>query len=198
MNKQLIILDIRSDEKKIHSTNNINFNEYYSILNKNGLLWIICRNIIDSNRFIPFPFIIAEKAKKSGFLIKNIIVCPNFDEKKESIIFNDVITYAIMLSKINDFYLNIDAVREKHIWKDVEWGKRKENYHKLGKNPGNVWIKTQDDGHGKITKHIPLSDYDVFERIVLSSSEKNDNILIFSKTKSPMEFSGREIEYGKI
>lgn len=198
MNKQLIILDLRNEEKNVYSSDNIKFNEYYSTLNKNGLLWIICKNIIEDNRIVPFPFIIAEKAKKSGFLIKNIIVCPNFEDKKESIIFTDVLTYAIMLSKINEFYLNIDAVREKHIWKDVEWGKRKENYHKLGKNPGNIWIKTEDDGHGKIIRHIPFSDYSLFERIVLSSSKEKDTILIISKKQPLLKFSGREIEYGKI
>lgn len=198
MNQQAIILDIRNSEKNFYEDKySIDFTYYYSFLNKNGLLWIICRNIAESDRLVPFPFLIAEKAKKSGFLIKNIIVWPNFNGKKKSIIFTDVITYLVMLSKTNDFYLNIDAVREKHIWKDVEWGKRKENYHRLGKNPGNVWLKTEDDGHGRITKHVPLTDEEVLERIIFSSSKKNDTVVIISN-KQVKNILDRKIQYGKI
>jgi DNA modification methylase len=60
---------------------------------------------------------------------------------------------------------NKDHIREKHIWKDVEWGKRAKNYNPKGKDPGNVWIPTKDDGHANITEHILLSDREVIDRI---------------------------------
>src|SRR5699024_5032391 len=58
--------------------------------------------------------------------------------------------------KSNDSYFNKDAIRESHIWKNVEWGKREKNYSPGGKDPSNVWIPTEDDGKGKIIKHIAL------------------------------------------
>jgi DNA modification methylase len=73
---------------------------------------------------------------------------------------------------------NKDAIREKHIWKDVEWGKRAKNYNPKGKDPGNVWIPTNDDGKANITEHILLSDDDVIARI-LSLSDCGDDFEIF-------------------
>ena len=62
-----------------------------------------------------------------------------------------------------------DAIREKHIWKDVEWGKREKNYNPKGKDPGNVWIPTLDDGKAHITKHILLSESEIFARLISMS-----------------------------
>ena len=58
------------------------------------------------------------------------------------------------------------------------------NYHPLGKDPGNVWIKTKDDGKGKITNHIQINFEETLNRIVKISSKESDKVkLINIKTK---------------
>ena len=57
--------------------------------------------------------------------------------------------------------------------KDVEWGKRTKNYNPKGKDPGNVWIPTKDDGKAHITEHILLSLSDVINRLHSCSVQKD-------------------------
>lgn len=87
-------------------------------------------------------------------IYKNIIVLP--DKKNHNSMMNDSVLYLIWFSKDSDSFFNKDIIREKHIWKDVEWGKRAKNYSKKGKDPSNVWIPTIDDGKGKIIQHLSL------------------------------------------
>ena len=58
--------------------------------------------------------------------------------------------------------------------------KEKKNYNPKGKDPGNVWIKTNDDGKGSITEHMPLNESEAIERIIKCSSEKKDTISTFN------------------
>lgn len=69
---------------------------------------------------------------------------------------------------------NKDLIREKHIWKDVEWGKREKNYNPKGKDPGNVWIPTNDNGKAVITEHILLNKEKVIKRLLDMSECYND------------------------
>lgn len=99
-----------------------------------------------------------------GYDYVNTIVFPTANYQLAS--FKDNVKYVVWLCKNHrKLEFNKDAIREKHIWKDVEWGKRAKNYSPKGKDPGNVWIPTEDDGHANITNHILLDDIGVLERI---------------------------------
>ena len=75
---------------------------------------------------------------------------------------------------------NKDIIREKHIWKNIEWGKRAFRYNVKGKDPGNIWIPTEDDGKGHITKHIFLSKKGVYNRLISTSCKYKAKVLIVS------------------
>ncbi len=77
------------------------------------------------------------------------------------------------------YFFNKNPIREKHIWKDVEWGKRKKNYNILGKDPGTVWIKTIDDGKAKTIGHQMIRPRELLERIKLSSIKDSDHALLY-------------------
>lgn len=83
---------------------------------------------------------------------------------------------------------NKDAIREKHIWKDVEWGKRAKNYNPKGKDPGNVWIPTEDDGNANITDHIMLDDDGVIARL-LAMSDCGEDYVIFREETVPADIA---------
>src|SRR5699024_1997482 len=56
----------------------------------------------------------------------------------------------------------------------IEWGKRKKNYSEKGKDPSNVWIPTEDDGKGKITKHVFLDIEGVLNRIYKAFNKSSE------------------------
>lgn len=110
-----------------------------------------------------------------NYFYKNIIVYPK--ERAQSVAFNDNVGYIIWVSNNNkNKYFDKDPIREKHIWKDVEWGKRSRNYNEKGKDPGNVWIPTEDDGCGNITNHILLQESEIINRLIKMSG--NDYFII--------------------
>lgn len=79
-------------------------------------------------------------------------------------------TYIIIGAYLGDkYFFDKDPIREKHIWKDVEWGKREKNYNILGKDPGTVWVKIIDDGKANITGHDFFTPKELLRRMKLSS-----------------------------
>ena len=159
------------DEKKIETLIKLIDNN----LSKEGSLWLTCDNFLDVkyNNFIPFR--LQKLFSKKFFFLKNIICWVSESSNNQSL--NDHFKLILFFTKDQKkFLFNKDLVREKHIWKDVEWGKRKFRYNEKGKDPGNVWLPTEDDGKAKITKHC-----------ILNTKEKNDrifNLSTSSKTKS--------------
>jgi hypothetical protein len=178
-NYQSLIIDLREIKKEnIEEILSSYKQEYSSLLKENGSLWIICKFQFEKGEAIPLPFIIAENLK--DLLLRNIILIPDFLSFQKGSFFDDCVTFLLFFSKGKKYYFNKDPIREKHIWKDVEWGKRKKNYHPLGKDPGNVWLRTEDDGKGNITAHLSLSSREMFERIIKVSSEDKEDCLLLS------------------
>ena len=122
-------------------------------------------------------FEIIQEAVKIGYSYINTIVYPT--KAVQKVIFDDNVRYVVWLCKsIDKMKFNKDHIREKHIWKDVEWGKRAKNYNPKGKDPGNVWIPTEDDGHANITEHILMTDEDVIARIIAMTECEDDYVLM--------------------
>jgi hypothetical protein len=157
-------------------------NKYSAKLSEDGTVWIITENYLENNNLVFSSFIIANKIDR--YKLRNIILVPHFDKNKAGVFFKNNSFEILFFSKGDKYFFNKDPIREKHIWKDVEWGKRKKNYHTLGKAPGNVWLKTEDDGKGKIIRHIPLSFEESIERIIKSTVEEGDECLTVNVDKN--------------
>ncbi|MFH1824232.1 MAG: DNA methyltransferase [Candidatus Firestonebacteria bacterium] len=167
--------------------------KYNFQISNDGTIWIITENYLKNNCLIFSSFIIAENI--NNYKLRNVILVPNFKTKKEGVFFSNNIFEILFFSKNNHYYFNKDPIRERHIWKDVEWGKRAKNYHKLGKDPGNVWLKTEDDGKGNIIKHISVSFKESIERIIKSTTEENDRCLLININENfDNIFQGVEID----
>ena len=162
-------------------------------------IFFICKNVYDENNIITKSCLdYTEQIISCGFNYVNTIILPENltnDNKNENI------QYLLWFVKSHEKMLFIkDNIREKHIWKDVEWGKRKKNYNPKGKDPGNVWLPTEDNGKGKITKHIILKNIEIIERCVISTSKLGDSILICSSSppqKSKI-LSLRKVNFNKL
>ena len=134
-------------------------------LQDNGTFFVICSTEYDANGNVLHDFLdVISEATALGYTYINTIVYPT--KNVQDVAFKDNVRYVVWLCK-NYSLMTVkkDAIREKHIWKDVEWGKRAKNYNPKGKDPGNVWIPTEDDGCANITNHILLSDQEVIARL---------------------------------
>ena len=184
-------LDLPKNE--INKKINIFRNSYLDKIKNDGVIWIICNSIYNQEEIFHSPFYMADKLQ--DLYLKNIIIVPNFEKNHSKSIFNNYIKNILFLTKEDKYYFNKDPVREKHIWKNVEWGKRKKNYNPKGKDPGNVWLKTKDDGKANITEHCPLSFQEMIERCYLIASKPKDSILFVNLKKQK---SKKKITYVKI
>jgi hypothetical protein len=175
--------------KKITTFKNL----YLDKIKNDGVIWIICNTIYNQEEIFHSPFYIADKLR--NLYLKNIIIIPNFEKNHAKSIFNNYINNILFLTKEEKYYFNKDPIREKHIWKNVEWGKREKNYNPKGKDPGNVWLKTKDDGKANILEHCPLSFQEAIERCYLVASKPKDSILFVNLKKQK---SKKKITYVKI
>lgn len=181
---------------------NIDYKEQFEAINEiedSGSLFIITRNMIDSNGVLEHNFfdIINEYGDK-GFNYINTIICTldGKSQDKENKIINNKIYYLIWFVKsLDEMYFDKDEIREKHIWKNVEWGKRKKNYNPKGKDPGNVWIPTNDDGKGKITEHIIMNFEEVLTRCINATSNSGENVYIKSSEAIDEKFLPLDRKY---
>lgn len=153
-------------------------------LQENGSVFFYVKNSYENDQIQKDIFDLMEYCTNIGLTYINTIIVP---ESTKEVYEN--IQYIIWFVKNKDkMYFNKDAIREKHIWKDVEWGKRTKNYNPKGKDPGNVWIPTLDNGKGKITEHILLTESQVYSRIFDSTIEEKDNIFLLSDKENDIKF----------
>lgn len=166
-----------------------------SNLKDNGVLWVISNDEYNSNETEPLTFELIEDLINKGLIMKNVVLWINNFEKINSLITNSYRSILFFV-KSDKYFFDKDPIREKHIWKDVEWGRRKKNYNPKGKDPSNVWIFTEDDGKGKITGFKPLSLNEVAERCILCSTKENDKVLLKLNETIKIQNLKRKIKYG--
>lgn len=179
-NKKSIIIDVSN-----HTT--FTTKEYDTLLNLikttafsfENNYFIIINNIKYKN--FPLSLWICDYTKILGLsLVDEIIwLC----DSKTNNSFRNIFKSILWFSKNNEYEFNKDILRVKHIWKDVEWGKREGNYHPLGKDPGNVWIKEYSE-NAVITEHKFLTTEEIYSKLLLSQiNEDSEYFEIFTNIK---------------
>ena len=144
--------------------------KYKDSLDPSGNIFVLVRNEVDAIGDVTSDFLdVIDAASSMGYLYVNTIVVPTEDKINADL--PDNVLYIVWLAKDKNHFFNKDVIRESHIWKDVEWGKRAKNYNPKGKDPGNVWIPTEDDGKAQITEHILLNMSDIINRLHNCSSQ---------------------------
>ncbi len=149
-------------------------------ISESGNIFVIISSEYDQNGDIANDFLnVIQYGCSIGYQYVNTIIFPKKENQKTS--FTDNAGYIIwfVIDKKKQFF-NKDAIRESHIWQNVEWGKREKNYNPKGKDPGNVWIPTIDDGKGHITHHTLMSIGEIFHRIADSTLKQSDKGLLLS------------------
>jgi len=169
--------------------------ECIRVLTQNGILWMVCDNYFYDGQLVRIPFSLAQRLQSQGLYLRNIIIWYNREREQFSRGLVNRYSCILMFSKGSKYKFYLDRVREPHIWKDVEWGGgRPSRYNPLGKDPSNVWLKTQSE-KGRTLKHIILSYEEVIERCLLCSTDENDivlNLFEDSLAKSVIKKLGRK------
>lgn len=166
--------------------------KYFKYLDTSGSLFAICETeYLRDHVKNDFLDVISYGIKKKLYYVNTIII----PYKTTSV---DNILYCVWFCKNrNELYFDKDKIREKHIWKDVEWGRRAKNYNSKGKDPGNVWIPTTDDGKAHITSHILLNSYDIYDRLLLTTMHNSDKYIILSNIESDKKYHFNKFD-GKV
>lgn len=169
---------------------------YKEKLDSSANVFAFIQNEVDSNGDVTNDFLdVIDASVKEGYFYVNTIVAPT--KKRVSSELPDNILYIVWLALNKDHFFNKDAIRESHIWKDVEWGKRAKNYNPKGKDPGNVWIPTKDDGKANITDHILLYTSALINRIHSSSAQIGLDTIFVTNDKEEILYidGGIKVEY---
>ncbi len=161
------------------------FDYALNVVDEKGVIWVVTTDIRNGTKFLPISLICLESALGRSLSNFNSIVWLHENDSGNGL-FSNIYSNIQMFSKSSDYYFDKDPIREKHIWKDIEWGKRKFRYNEKGKDPGNVWIKNIDDGKGKIIKQTYYSQIEIIERLFSLTSKEKNNLLLtnFSNLKS--------------
>lgn len=123
----------------------------------------------------------------------NTIVIPDNTDMLDNVL------YCVWFTKDKkNYYFDKDTIREKSIWKDVEWGKREKNYNSRGKDPGNVWIPTEDDGKANIINHILLTEKQILDRLLSTTLRNDDKYLLIYDNKIDYKFKDYKFDFKSI
>lgn len=154
--------------------------EKISSVASSGSIFVLFRTEYGVNNDVEHDFFdVISKGVSLGLCYINTIIAPATKIQDSDL--PDNVEYIVWFVKDHDkMFFDKDAIRESHIWKDVEWGHRAKNYNPKGKDPGNVWIPTEDDGKGNITKHIFLGERGVVERIHQCTAQEDLGVLLVS------------------
>jgi len=161
--------------------------EYYDKISDDGCFFAMITTEYDKKGNVTGDiFDVIHYAGTIGYKYINTIVYPNAES--QHVVFDDNVKYVVWFCKdVQKMRFNKDPIREKHIWKDVEWGKRAKNYNPKGKDPGNVWIPTEDDGKANITNHILLNNENVIDRIIMMTSCEDDYVILKNEIPKKIE-----------
>lgn len=143
--------------------------------------YFVIINNVKYNGF-PLTLLICDYAEKIGLSLVDEIIWLCDSETNNA--FKNIFKSILWFTNKPNYDFNKDILRVKHIWKDVEWGKREGNYHPLGKDPGNVWVKEYSE-KAVITEHKFLTKEEIYAKLILSQMKNEEEFFeIFTNTKT--------------
>ena len=155
---------------------------------KKGSLWILGRNMFDQE-LLPFPLDITRRVQTlTDFKLRNVwIVYRESSNNSSKPLASAHYLIPFLVKTPNDYRFYKDSVREPHIFKDIEWGKRtvgksgysdeeKPRYSPKGRDPGNVFYRTLRNGDGYVIAVNEYADEEIYEKIVKISTTRNGTV----------------------
>jgi DNA modification methylase len=157
------------------------FKGVYDITKETGSLWIVADTIKDSGQLKLFPFDLAERLKKIGWILHDIIVW----HKDKTLPWShrgklrNIFEYILFFSKSQSFRYHLSRVREADGVKGW-WKRYPERYSPEGKAPTRTWsipIPRQGSWGENWVRHFCPLPPELVRRIVLLTSSKGNVVL---------------------
>ncbi len=157
------------------------FKSVYRVTKKTGSLWVIADTIKEDGELKLFPFDLAERLKRVGWILHDIIVW----HKDKTLPWShrgklrNIFEYVLFFSKSQNFKYYLSKVRETENLK-AWWKRYPERYSPQGKAPTRTWsipIPRQGSWGENWVRHFCPLPPDLVRRVVLLSSRKGDVIL---------------------
>jgi len=138
---------------------------------------------------LPFPLDITRRVQTlTDFKLRNVwIVYRESSNNSSKPLASAHYLIPFLVKTPNDYRFYKDSVREPHIFKDIEWGKRtvgksgysdeeKPRYSPKGRDPGNVFYRTLRNGDGYVIAVNEYADEEIYEKIVKISTTRNGTV----------------------
>lgn len=153
-------------------------------------LWVLARNGYDQGELVPWPFRLQAEARAAGWLAKNrfIVYDEEPDDERKPIV--GAYSSALMLVRdLKRYAFHKDTIREPHIYRDLEWGKRAEGrtgYHSgkmsprypdRGRDPGNVFFKDRRNAEGVVQDVFPIEPAAFLKKLLDLSTQSGDRVI---------------------
>lgn len=184
------IVDLREVRpKKISYDANLSrFDSFWRTLYEHtehrGSLLVLARNYYQQNELLPFAYdIMAQILSRTHFMLKNIIIVHReFQTTSSKLLAFGHFLVLYFVKSIDSYYFDKDAIRQQHIFRKIEWGrrtrgksgygnKRSNRYSKKGRDPGNVFYTAiRDRRTGQILTIQTISDAELFQRLISVST----------------------------
>ncbi len=159
-------------------------------LSVDGSFWVTTSNGVQNGQMIPWPMVVAEHLRASyRYLLKNILIHYVIRPSGVDRLLIQAYDSILFLVKSQEYFFDKRLIREAHIFKGIEWGRRKSgksSYHpdrassrypEGGRDPGNVFYLTKRDENGLILDVSEYSKQAIFEKLILASTKKEWTIL---------------------
>ena len=153
-------------------------------IDEKGSLWILARNLYDQE-LLAVPFDLAHRIRSlTRFRLRDIwTVYRELPSPDSKFLAPAHFLVLFMVKRTNTYYFDKDSIREPHVFKDLEWGKRKvgksgysnkmkKRYSSKGRDPGNVFYKTSRNSEGYVIAVNGYTDNEVYEKLLRVSTRK--------------------------
>jgi DNA modification methylase len=157
------------------------FAAVYRVTKRTGSLWVVADTIKHGGELKLFPFDLAERLKRSGWILHDIIVW----HKDKTLPWShrgklrNIFEYILFFSKSRNFKYFLSHVRETEGLKEW-WVRYPERYSPEGKAPTRTWsiaIPRQGSWGKNWVKHFCPFPPQLVRRIVLLTTRKGDVVL---------------------
>jgi len=157
------------------------FSSVYTITKRSGSLWVVADTIKHGGELELFPFDLADRLKRCGWILHDIIVwlkdktLPWSHKGK----LRNIFEYILFFSKTKQFKYYLSEVRETNGIKQW-WVRYPERYSPLGRAPSRTWkfsIPRQGSWGDNWVRHFCPFPPELVRRITLLTTKRGDVIL---------------------
>lgn len=149
-------------------------------------LWLASTNGYHEGELLPWGYELAAVAGEAGLLLKNVYVrfAPLETPPGKPLASAHELVFFLVKS-LRDYAFDKTPLREPHIYKDVEWGKRtvgvtgyhdasrkSARYPEGGRDPGNVLYRDRRGDEAQLLDVLEYPRLDLFRRLVQASSRE--------------------------